>query len=82
MSKKRILFISPQPFFQWRGSPIRVKYNLQALSDLGYEVDLVTLPFGEDVQIDGVTIHRMSPIPGVSRTTNQVSSLIDMLTTM
>jgi len=57
--KPRILFLSPQPFFQWRGSPIRVKHNLQALSDLGYEIDLVTLPFGEDVEIPGVKIHRM-----------------------
>ncbi len=65
MSKARILFISPQPFFQWRGSPIRVKYNLQALCQLGYEVDLVTLPFGEDVEIEGLKIHRVSPIPGV-----------------
>ncbi len=63
--KPRVLFLSPQPFFQWRGSPIRVKYNLQALSDLGYDVDLLTLPFGEDRDIPGVTIHRVSPLPGV-----------------
>ncbi len=66
MVPKRILFISPQPFFQWRGSPIRVKYNLQALCDLGYKVDLVTLPFGEEVEMEGLTVHRMSPIPGVT----------------
>lgn len=59
----RILFISPQPFFQWRGSPIRVRYNLLALSDLGYEVDLVTVPFGEDVELPHVHIHRVPPIP-------------------
>lgn len=63
--KPRVLFLSPQPFFQWRGSPIRVNYNLQALSDLGYAVDLLTLPFGEDREIPGVTIHRVSPLPGV-----------------
>lgn len=63
---KRILFLSPQPFFQWRGSPIRVRYNLMALSKLGYEVDLVTFPFGEDVEIPGVNIHRVSGFKGVN----------------
>lgn len=61
----RVLFLSPQPYFQWRGSPIRVHYNLQALSDLGYEVDLLTLPFGEDRPLPRVTLHRVSPLPGV-----------------
>ncbi len=63
--KPRVLFLSPQPFFQWRGSPIRVKHNLQALSDLGYAVDLVTLPFGEDVAIANLTLHRVSAYRGV-----------------
>ncbi len=43
---RRVLLISPQPFFAWRGSSIRVKFNVQALSDLGYEVDLLTIPIG------------------------------------
>ncbi len=47
-SKKRVLFISPQPFFEWRGSPIRVKFNLIALEKLGYELDFLTLPIGKD----------------------------------
>ncbi len=47
-SRPRVLFISPQPFFEWRGSPIRVKFNALALHQLGYEVDLLTLPVGED----------------------------------
>ena len=47
-SKKRVLFISPQPFFEWRGSPIRVKFNLMALEKIGYEVDFLTLPIGDD----------------------------------
>jgi glycosyltransferase involved in cell wall biosynthesis len=63
--KPRVLFLSPQPYFQWRGSPIRVKYNLQALSDLGCDIDLVTLPFGEDVEIPGLTIHRVKGFKGV-----------------
>lgn len=64
MSKK-ILFISPQPFFQWRGSPIRVKFNLLALAKLGYKVDFLTLPFGEDVPIDNVRVFRVANPFGV-----------------
>ena len=46
-ASRKVLFISPQPFFAWRGSPIRVKFNLLALENLGYDVDLLTLPIGE-----------------------------------
>jgi len=56
--KQRVLFICPQPFFEWRGSPIRVKFNVLALSELGYEVDLLTLPIGEDQKIDNVNVIR------------------------
>ena len=54
----RVLLISPQPFFQWRGSPLRVRFNAQALAELGYDVDLLAMPVGEDKQIPGVTLHR------------------------
>ena len=59
------MFLCSQPFFQWRGSPIRVKYNLMAFSQLGYEVDLVTLPIGDDVDLPGLRIHRVAPLPGI-----------------
>lgn len=45
---QRVLFISPQPFFEWRGSSIRVKFNIMALEQLGHSVDLLTLPIGEN----------------------------------
>ena len=54
----RVLLISPQPFFQWRGSPLRVRFNAQALAELGYDVDLLTMPVGDDLAIPGVTHHR------------------------
>ena len=54
----RVLLISPQPFFQWRGSPLRVRFNAQALAELGFDVDLLAMPVGEDKQIPGVTLHR------------------------
>lgn len=56
---KKILFISPQPFFQWRGSPIRVRFDLQALAEHGYQIDFLTLPIGEDCRIDNVRIVRV-----------------------
>ncbi len=55
----RVLFISPQPFFQWRGSPIRVAFNVQALRELGFDVDLLTLPIGEEKDIPGVRVMRV-----------------------
>jgi len=55
---KKVLFICSQPFFQWRGSPIRVGFNVQALAELGFEVDVLTLPVGEDRDIPGVRIVR------------------------
>lgn len=58
--KPIVLLIAPQPFFQWRGSPIRVKFNLLALSRLGYDVHLLTLPIGEDFRIEGVNILRVA----------------------
>ena len=57
--RERILFISSQPFFQWRGSPIRVGFNVQALAETGYAVDLLTLPLGAPREIPGVRILRV-----------------------
>lgn len=56
---RSVLFISPQPFFQWRGSPIRVRFDLKALGELGYRIDLLTLPFGEDPRLPRVRIVRV-----------------------
>lgn len=57
--------IAPQPFFQPRGTPFSVLHRLTALSKLGYRVDLVTYPIGENVAIDGVTIYRAPSVPFV-----------------
>jgi glycosyltransferase involved in cell wall biosynthesis len=61
---RKVLFISPQPFFQWRGSPIRVAFDVQALAELGYRVDLLTLPVGQNKPIPGVCVFR---VPNVFR---------------
>ncbi len=57
---KRVLLISPQPFFQWRGSPIRVGFDALALAQAGFKVDLLTLPIGEKKDIPGVRVVRVS----------------------
>ncbi len=55
----RILLIAPQPFFQNRGTPIAVKLLVTALSDQGHEIDILTLPEGDDIDIENVAIFRV-----------------------
>ena len=58
----KILMISPQPFFEPRGTPISVYQRLEALSALGHEIDLVTYHVGTDVEFPNVKIHRVRKI--------------------
>lgn len=63
----RILLIAPQPFFQLRGTPINVRAMAETLvREQICEVDLVVYPLGERIELDGVTIHRCTPVPLVS----------------
>ncbi len=55
-AQSRLLFISPQPFFAWRGSSIRVKFNVLGLSELGYKVDLLTIPIGQEEETPATVI--------------------------
>ncbi len=66
LTNKRVLLIAPQPFYTDRGTPIAVKYVLEALSELGVTVDLLTLPMGRHVQIKNVQIHRTGNIFRIS----------------
>ena len=56
--KPRILFMASQPFFEWRGSPIRLGFDAMAMAQNGYDVDFLTLPVGQHREIDGVRIIR------------------------
>ena len=58
----KILMISPQPFFEPRGTPISVYQRLEALSGLGHEIDLVTYHVGTDVEFPNVKIHRVRKV--------------------
>jgi glycosyltransferase involved in cell wall biosynthesis len=56
----RVLVVAPQPFYEDRGTPIAVCQLLQALSQLSYEVDLLTFPVGRTIEIPGVRYVRCS----------------------
>jgi Glycosyltransferase len=58
----KILMISPQPFFEPRGTPISVYQRLEALSALGHSIDLVTYHVGKDVEFPNVKIYRVRKI--------------------
>lgn len=55
---RRILVVTPQPFYQDRGTPIALGHTCRALGQLGYEVDLLAFPIGEDTLIPATKIHR------------------------
>jgi glycosyltransferase involved in cell wall biosynthesis len=63
----RILMIAPEPFFEPRGTPFSEYHRIRALADLGHTVDLVTYPFGRDVALPGMRLHRAWRPPFVHR---------------
>ena len=65
-SKKSILLLAPEPFFVRRGTPFNVRAMLKVLARAGYDVHLLCYPIGEDISINGVTIHRCAKIPGLA----------------
>lgn len=58
--------IAPEPVMAPRGTPISVAQRLRALSSLGHEVDLLTYPLGEHIDIPRVAVHRSARVPGIS----------------
>src|SRR5579862_8341829 len=54
----RVLIVTPQPFYEDRGTPIAVQYVARALSEIGAEVDLLAFPIGQDVAINNVHVYR------------------------
>lgn len=63
----KVLLVAPQPFFAERGTPIAVRRLAETLCMDGHTVDLLTYPFGENVEVEGLTIHRCRRFPGVRR---------------
>jgi glycosyltransferase involved in cell wall biosynthesis len=56
--RPRVLIVTPQPFYEDRGTPIAVRYVARALSEIGADVDLLAFPIGEEVAIKNVRIRR------------------------
>jgi glycosyltransferase involved in cell wall biosynthesis len=50
--------LAPEPFFEPRGTPFSEYHRIKALGELGYAVDLVTYPFGRDVELPNLRIVR------------------------
>lgn len=63
--KERTLIVAPQSFFTASGTPINILQMSRALVQLGYEVHLLTLPLGEDVELPGLIHHRVARLPFV-----------------
>ncbi len=61
--KLSVLMVAPQPFFRARGTPFSVLHRIRALVTQGHRVTLVTYPFGEDVDLPGLTIVRCGKPP-------------------
>jgi len=67
---KKVLFITTTPFYQEKGSSLRV-YSMAKMLSSEYIIDLVTYSLGENKIIPNVTIHRtpafFKPKVGVSK---------------
>jgi glycosyltransferase involved in cell wall biosynthesis len=50
--------IAPEPFFEPRGTPFSELHRIRALVELGHTVDLVTYPFGTNVDVPGLRVFR------------------------
>ncbi len=59
--------LAPEPFFEPRGTPFSEYHRLRALTELGHQVDLVTYPFGADVEMPNLRIIRSAKPPFVHR---------------
>ena len=58
--------IAPEPFFEPRGTPFSEYHRIRALLELGHTVDLVTYPFGRDVDLPGLRVFRCARPPLVN----------------
>ena len=74
--------LAPEPFFEPRGTPFSEYHRIKALVELGYQVDLVTYPIGQDVTLPNLRIFRCARPPFVKRVAigpSFVKILLDVL---
>ncbi len=67
MPHARILIVTPQPFFEDRGTPIAVACTARALAEAGNRVTVLAFPLGRDMKLPGVTIERTANPFGIER---------------
>ena len=63
----RVLMLAPEPFLEPRGTPFSEYHRIKALVELGYRIDLVTYPFGQDVDLPNLRIYRCARPPFATR---------------
>ena len=61
----KILMLAPHPFFQARGTPIAVRTVLEFLCGRGHQVDVLTFPEGEDLDLPNCRFHRVRALPSI-----------------
>lgn len=54
-----ILLVAPEPFYEDRGTPIAIRQVLQALSESGWKIDLLTYPMGREIKLPGLLTIRI-----------------------
>ena len=59
--------LAPEPFFEPRGTPFSEYHRIKALGELGYRIDLVTYPIGQDVDLPNLRVYRCAKPPFVHR---------------
>jgi glycosyltransferase involved in cell wall biosynthesis len=67
LPESRVLVVAPEPFYEDRGTPIAVSQLLRALSQLSYEVDVLTYPIGRSLEIPRVRYFRGANPLGLRR---------------
>ncbi|HWJ18807.1 MAG TPA: glycosyltransferase [Geobacterales bacterium] len=67
VNRGRVLIVTPQPFYEDRGTPIAVRYVAGALSDLDVDVDLLAFPIGESIRIKRMRVYRCANHLGLRR---------------
>jgi glycosyltransferase involved in cell wall biosynthesis len=58
MPDLRVLIVTPQPFYEDRGTPIAIRYVARALGELGVDTDILAFPVGRDVELPRTRITR------------------------
>ena len=59
----QILVIAPHPFYQERGTPIACRLLCETLTGENHQVDLLTYPEGNDIEIPNLSIFRTIKLP-------------------